>query len=267
MLSSGALVLLLWGLESLAHSEHPGWPLVLTLISVLMGAYAVRHFQRTAQPLLNLSSFKVPTYFITNLDAGLLVRIAINATPFLLPLLFQLGFGLSAWEAGTLVLVYFFGNLGIKPATTPLLRRFGFRQVLVVNGLLVGGSIFACAFLHADTARGVMMLVLLLAGASRSMQFTCLNTLSFADVAESQRGAATTLSSMVWQTSSVLAVACGALLLKGAQWWHGSTTPEVPEFRLAFVVLGVMGMLAALRFARLSPDAGYEVSGHHPSNA
>jgi hypothetical protein len=95
---------------------------------------AMRHFLRIDNPLLDLSAFKVQTFAIATLSAGTASRVAINATPFLLPLLFQLGFGLSSIEAGAYLLVYFLGNLGMKAVTTPLLARLGFRTVFGSTG-------------------------------------------------------------------------------------------------------------------------------------
>lgn len=263
LLSSSALMALLYGMETFAHTRgHWHWPLLSTLVGVTLMVCAVRHFNHAAHPLLNLSSLKVQTYALSIIDAGFLIRIAISSTPFLLPLLFQLGFGLNAWASGMLILVYFAGNLGIKPLTTPTLRRFGFRAVLIANGALVGVSILAMALFAPDSARWLLIAVLLVAGVVRSMQFTCLNTLAFADVDDRQRGSAATLSSMMMQVSMVAGVALGALLLNLSQGLHGHANPTLADFQFTFVIVGLLGVAAALSFARLPRDAGAEVSGH-----
>jgi MFS family permease len=135
LLTSVGLASMLYGLERIAHPEDGAMPTVALLVAgTLVGWLAVRHLARAKNPLLDLTAFKVQTFAISTLSAGTIFRVAINATPFLLPLLFQVGFGLRPVDAGMLILAYFLGNLGMKTVTTPMLRRFGFRSVLVVNG-------------------------------------------------------------------------------------------------------------------------------------
>ncbi len=213
-------------------------------------------------PLLDLSAFKVETFAMSTLSAGTACRLAINATPFLLPLLFQLGFGLSSIAAGTYLLVYFLGNLGMKVVTTPLLARFGFRNVLCVNGLIAAGSIVACGFFTPDTPQAVIYAILLVAGLSRSMEFTALNTLSFADVSPAQRSSASTLSSMLQQVSMLLGVAVAAAVLNISTALRAAPEPALADFRWAFAAIGLIGIISSLRFFALPADAGAEVSKH-----
>jgi MFS family permease len=199
---------------------------------------------------------------MSTLSAGTACRVAVNATPFLLPLLFQLGFGLSSIAAGTYLLVYFLGNLGMKTVTTPLLRLFGFRTVLVLNGLIAAFSIVACGFLTPDTPQFFIHALLFLAGLSRSMEFTALNTLAFADIGPAQRSSASTLSSMLQQVSMLLGVAVAAAVLNIAAALRGAETPVLADFRWAFVLVGAIGVVSSLRFMQLPAEAGAEVSGH-----
>lgn len=263
LLSATALVLLLYGLEAFAHagSDWRG-PALLTGAGLAVGAAAVWHLRRTATPLLDLTCFSAPTFAATTLTAGTLCRIAVNATPFLLPLLFQIGFGFDAWQAGLMVLVYFAGNLGMKPVTTPILRRWGFRRVLVVNGVLSGAAILACGFLEPGTPMELAVPILFAAGLTRSMQFTAQNTLTFADIGARQRAAASTLSSVSQQVSTCLGVALAAFLLDGVQALRGLAALPPADFRFAFGICGAVGMVGALLFLRLQPHAGGEVSGH-----
>ena len=147
LLSAAALMCLLYGLERLAHASQ-NWPFAAALIAsgAILGALSVRHFSRTRDPLVDLSSFQLPTFAVSTLD-GTIFRIAIQATPFLLPLMLQLGFGLNPWQAGAYVLIYFSGNLAMKSATTRILRSYGFRSVVVANGIGVFLTIAACGFL------------------------------------------------------------------------------------------------------------------------
>ena len=262
-LSSTTLVSLLYSIESLA-GERTQWPLslALTAVGLSCGALTWRHLRRTRHPLLDLSSLSVPSFAICNVGAGLVFRITIAATPFLLPLLFQLGFGLSPLASGWLVMAYFIGNVAMKPATTRLLRRFGFRRVLVVNGLVSGVSILACGWLQPDPALIWPLALLFITGLARSMQFTCLNTLGFADLSTSQNTAASALASMLVAIAMAAGVGLGALVLHASPLLHGRTALALSDYRLAFVIVGLLGIVSTLRFLQLPAGAGAEVSGH-----
>jgi EmrB/QacA subfamily drug resistance transporter len=263
-LAALALTALLYGLQSLSQAHIDGWLSGgLILIGAVLGCLAIRHFAHTRHPLLQLSAARVRTYAITSITSGSAFRMAITATPFLLPLLFQLIFGLSALASGALILVYFVGNMGIKPLTTPILRRLGFRTVLVGNGVLAGLGIAACATFTAATPHTLVMAVLLVAGMTRSMQFTGLNSLSFADISAEQRSSAATLSSVTEQVAAVLGVAFGAIVLNLGQMFGGESAVSLGDFRLAFLAAGILALAAAVSFRRLHVDAGAEVSGHH----
>jgi EmrB/QacA subfamily drug resistance transporter len=261
--SALALTALLYGLQSLSQARVDGWwSGSLVLAGTALACLALRHFSRARHPLLQLSSARVRTYAITSLSAGIAFRAAINATPFLLPLLFQLIFGLNALASGMLVLVYFAGNMGIKPLTTPILRRLGFRTVLVANGVVAGLAIMACALLTPQTPRALVIVVLLVAGMTRSMQFTGLNSLAFADISAEQRSSAATLSSVLEQVAAVLGVASGAIVLNLSQMFLTESAVSPRDFSIAFLLAGAAATAAALSFRRLHADAGAEISGH-----
>jgi EmrB/QacA subfamily drug resistance transporter len=264
ILSSGAMICLLCGLETLAHGRAGGaiMPASLVVAGIALTVLAVRHFRRVQHPLLDLSAFQVQTFALSSLAAGTFLRVAIAATPFLLPLMFQVGFGMSAMMSGMLIFAYFVGNLGMKSVTTPILRRFGFRNVLFINGMLAGLSVMACGFLGKNTPLWLMVLVLVLAGLTRSMQLTALSTVAFADVGAAQRGSASTLSSMLQQMAMVLGVALATLIVNTSETVRGAHEASIVDFRAAFLIVGFVGLLASLRFLGLPADAGAEVSGH-----
>jgi MFS family permease len=229
---------------------------------IVLSVMATRHFFAVDNPLLDLSAFRIQTFSMSTLSADTACRMAINATPFLLPLLFQLGFGLSSIAAGSYLLVYFLGNFSMKAVTTPLLRFFGFRTVLGVNGLIAALSIAACGFLSPETPPFFIHALLFLAGLSRSMEFTALNTLAFADIGPAQRSSASTLSSMLQQVSMLLGVAVAAAVLNIGSALRGADNPVLADFHWAFVVVGAIGVVSSLRFLQLPAEAGAEVSGH-----
>ena len=256
---------LMYGLE--LAGEHPiPWLTIVPLLaaSLLTGLLMVWHSSRHATPLINLASLSIQTFAVT-IRGGSLFRVAISVIPFLLPLLFQIGFGLSAFRSGLLVLAVFAGNLGMKTVTTPVIRRFGFRKVLIGNGLLTAVSLFACAFLSPTLPTPVVVAILFFGGLCRSMQFTSLNTLGFADIPPGQMSAATTFASMVQQMTMGMGVAAGAIALRiAALLRHGSASnPTIPDFHLAFVLVGLIALVSVLDFLKLDAAAGAVVSGHH----
>jgi EmrB/QacA subfamily drug resistance transporter len=267
VLGGAALLALMGGLDALGR---PGAALgpgaALALAGLALGALAVRHAQRHAAPLIDLAAMRVPSFAATS-TGGLLFRAGITSAPFLLPLMFQLGFGLSPVASGSLLLAVFAGNLGMKTFTTPILRRFGFRSVLVGNGVLAAASLLAVCVLDPATPRALVLAVLFAGGLCRSMQFTALNTLSYADVPQRLMSGANTLGSVLQQGSSGLGVAVGALALRAASALHGAPGPGAGEFRLAFAVMAAMTLLGLLPILRLPADVGAEVSGHRTVRA
>jgi EmrB/QacA subfamily drug resistance transporter len=266
VLTSAALILLIYALDQLSRGRD--WRIALGLLGAGVGLTLVSlaWFRRVPHPLLDLSPFKVRTFVVSSLDAGTLFRLAISATPFLLPLMLQVVWKLNPLQAGGVVLVYFLGNLTMKTVTTPLLRRFGFRTVLSINGVLVGLSVAACGFLDAHTAIEVTDIAMFVAGATRSMQFTALNTLTFADVTAEQRVSSSTLSSMMQQMGAALGVAAAALFLRLSQSWRGGEALSGGDFRFAFIACAVCALAGAALTLRLAPDAGDEVSGRRPAS-
>jgi MFS family permease len=205
---------------------------------------------------MNVAVVHIRTFSVSLLG-GSVFRIAISTLPFLLPLMFQLGFGLSAFDAGLLVLGVFAGNLAMKPFTGAIMQRWGFRRVLLVNGGIGVAAIAACAALNQDMAVPLILLILFIGGLSRSMQFTAFNTLGFADVPKPQMSDASTMFSMCFQLSMGLGVAVAALLLRGAMYVHGNDGHAVTaDFQLTFIGVAIIAALALLDNRRVSAQAG-----------
>jgi EmrB/QacA subfamily drug resistance transporter len=220
--------------------------------------WAVGHLRRTAHPLLDLRVLRVPTFRASSLG-GSLFRMAISAAPFLLALMFQDGFGWSPLRSGVLVIAVFVGNIAIKPFTTPILHRFGFRTVLVTAGAAAGLTLALCASFTAGTPLLLIVLVLVVSGVFRSIGFTAYNTIVFADVAPEGMGNANTLSSTIQQLTMGLGVAVGALALRaGAPLDHlvGAASTGGGPFSAAFLLLAVVAFLAAAEAALLEHQAG-----------
>ncbi|WP_162591136.1 MFS transporter [Variovorax sp. PBL-E5] len=264
--SGVGLAALMYGLDLMSHSPID-WAMAgaLAVIGSCALGYALWHMRRAAHPLVNLSVFGVRT-FRTSVAGGSLFRIAIGSAPFLLPLMFQLAFGFSMVASGFLMLALFAGNLGIKPATSFVLRRFGFRGTLLGNGVLVALGFAACAALSPDTPLWVMIVVMVASGVCRSMQFTGFNTLVFCDITPTQTSGATTLFSMCQQLSAGIGIAFGAIALRLAEQFTGHAgTPGVADFRIAFGLVTVLALVALFDAFALPHDAGARVSGHRSS--
>ena len=235
----------------------------LMALGVLGGWATIRHARHHPSPLIEFGALRVHAFAAT-VRGGSLIRSAISSVPFLLPLMFQLGFHRSPVEAGSLLLVLFVGNLGIKPFTTPMMRRFGFRTVLLVNGSLLAATFFGFALLTPESPLWLELPLLLLAGATRSTEFTAMNTLAFAEVPPAGITSANTLFNLGQQVTFGLGVAAGAILLRVGNGLlgplHGAVT--VADFRFAFTGAGLICLLGVADFLSLAGNAGVAVSGH-----
>ncbi|HEN1318279.1 MFS transporter [Klebsiella pneumoniae] len=261
--TSVAMVSLVTAMERLGDRQPQIWP-TLALAALGFGCllYSIRHFRRAAAPMVRLDALQVPTFRVT-MYGGSLFRASISAVPFLLPLLFQVGFGMDPFHSGLLVLAVFVGNLTIKPATTPLIRWLGFRRLLLINGALNVCSLLACALLTPQTPVWAIMLILYLGGVFRSIQFTGVSTLAFADVPAAQMSDANTLFSTASQLAVGLGITLGAIGIRlGEQvgdWLHLTELPGL-SFRLSFVFIALICLVGMIDSLHLAKTAGSSVS-------
>ncbi|HBW7197343.1 TPA: MFS transporter [Klebsiella pneumoniae] len=261
--TSVAMVSLVTAMERLGDRQPQIWP-TLALAALGFGCllYSIRHFRRAAAPMVRLDALQVPTFRVT-MYGGSLFRASISAVPFLLPLLFQVGFGMDPFHSGLLVLAVFVGNLTIKPATTPLISWLGFRRLLLINGALNVCSLLACALLTPQTQVWAIMLILYLGGVFRSIQFTGVSTLAFADVPAAQMSDANTLFSTASQLAVGLGITLGAIGIRlGEQvgdWLHLTELPGI-SFRLSFVFIALICLVGMIDSLHLAKTAGSSVS-------
>jgi EmrB/QacA subfamily drug resistance transporter len=227
---------------------------------VLIGA-AVWHLFRCRYPLVELRVLRIPTLRIT-VSAGSLYRLVITAVPFLLPLQFQLAFGWTPLAAGLLVAALFAGNIAIKPTTTPLMRRYGIRRVLLGNAVLSVACFGLLAALSAATPVPLIAGVLFVSGALRSVGFTAYNSLAFSDVDVSELTHANTLNAAVQELAAGLGIAVAALVL-------GMFTPIAhgvgQAYSWTYLVFGLMMVLTIVETLRLPKDAGAAVTRRFPA--
>jgi EmrB/QacA subfamily drug resistance transporter len=263
LLSGVALAGLMFGFETIGRGLVPASLAGgLVLLGAASGALYMRHARRRPDPLLDLSLLRIPT-FAVSAWAGSMFRIGIGAIPFLLPLMLQLGFGLSAAESGLITLASALGAIVMKPATTWSLRLLGFRTVLVWNAALSAVLLGACAWFRPAWPVAGLYAVLVAGGFLRSLQFTAYNTIAYADIPRSRMSAATSLYATLQQLSLTLGITVGAAALQASTLLSGRTQPGLPDFSAGFLVVAAAALLAAPMALRLRRDAGNEMSGHH----
>jgi EmrB/QacA subfamily drug resistance transporter len=237
--------------------------LVETFVAVgilCLGLYFL-HVRRINHPIIDVSVMKFAT-FRASLLGGSLMRIGVGAMPFLVPLMLQFGFGLSPAASGLITLAGALGAMMMKIAAQPLIRAFGFRPVLIFISFGNAVSLAVCAWFTPETWHVVIFAVLLVGGFIRSLQFTALNSIAFAEIPVSLLSRANTFYSMMQQLTLSLGVAVGAALLNLTLHWHGQTELGPQDFGPAYIGIAVLSLLSAAFFIPLSPRAGEEMSGH-----
>lgn len=256
-LAGGGLALTLFALSAIGAGMAPPATVAIAGASGLaLLALYLRHAARAPAPVLYLALLGIPTYRAA-LCGGMLFRIVAGAVPsFLLPLMLQSGFGMSASEAGAVTFISGVGALFTKTLASRILGRFGFPLVLAINGALAAGFIGAYGFFTPATSMAFMLAAVFLGGCLRSLQFTALNALSYADVPARHIAAATSLYAVSQHVALALGVCIGALALQGAQALRGGETLLAADFPPAFVAVALASLASLTLLLRLPQDAG-----------
>lgn len=256
------LAFLEFGIESLGRHlvalPTQLWVFAVAILTLLLYGW---HARRVESPPIDLTLFRNRTFNISVLTGGL-CRTGLGAVPFLLPLLMQLGFGLDAMHSGLITFVSGIGAILMKTVSTWVLKSFGFRKLLVGNGLLVGAMIAGLALFRQDTPHWVLYAYLLVFGFLRSVQFTSINTLGYTELTPAIMSRATSLSSVAQQLSISFGVSMGATILALVV---GDHPVKAADFQPVFLLIGLVPALSVLGFARLKPLDGAEVSGYRPA--
>ncbi len=233
----------------------------LMISGLILCCLYVRHAGRVEDPILNLKLLSLPT-FHNSIVGGGLFRLGIGAIPFLLPLMLQVGFGLTPFQSGMITFAGAFGALLMKIAARPILRRFGFRQVLTFNALICSALLTLYALFTPVTPHIVIAFVLVVASFFRSLQFTCLNAIAFSDVSEKAMSGATSLVGVAQQLFLSTGVAMAAFTLETLRASRGGDQLTPADFSYAFLIVAGLTAVAAIMHYRLPRDAGQAVSGH-----
>ena len=259
------LASLAFGFENVGRGALPNIVVMglLAVGGVCLGFY-VRHAGRVSHPIIDLTLLKIPTYAMASIG-GFLFRMGLGALPFLLPLLLQVGFGLSPLNSGMLTFASAAGAMLMKTSAVRVLRTLGFRIVLVGDALISAAFLFGYSLFRPSTPHLVIFFALLAGGFFRSLQMTSINTLSYADVPAALLSRATSLTSMAQQLSQTAGVATAALLLHTVLTLRGGTALTAVDFYPVFVGIAIISLLSVPFFLKMSPDAGAEVSGRAPA--
>ncbi|MDL2357780.1 MAG: DHA2 family efflux MFS transporter permease subunit [Pseudomonadota bacterium] len=262
ILFSCGTALLSWLLEIFGeHTLDPTTAVVMLALSVaLLVAYGW-HASGIEFPLLRLTLFRIRT-FRTSVLGGFATRLGVGGLPFLLPLLYQVGMGLPAWKSGLLMMPTALAAMGMKLISAPLLARFGYRQVLIINTVCIGVTIGMFSLVKAGTPVAVIVTLGLLQGFFNSLQFSSMNTLAYADVAQEDSSMASTISSSFQQLSMSFGLATGSLVTA----WFLGNVPQTNQLMVtsalhsAFVALSVVTILSSLAFWTLRREDGESIS-------
>ncbi|MHA6759999.1 MFS transporter [Streptacidiphilus sp. PAMC 29251] len=258
LLTCAGLGGLTWAGHLVSAGSGAAGILAVAAASLLTLAAATWHLLRSPHPLLNLRTLRVTT-FRASTTGGSLFWVAVSAIPFLLPLLFQTVFGWSPVKSGAIVLFVFVGNIGIKPATTYLLNRFGFRPLLLTASVGLAATAVACAFFSAGTPLPVIALVATASGAARSLGLTCYSVIAFSDVPAELMRDANTLAATQQQTAAGLGVVAATVALRIGDsvggLVPGHSAAGVP-YGTAFLLLALVVLGSTVGTLRLRPGAG-----------
>jgi EmrB/QacA subfamily drug resistance transporter len=260
LMVGAGLALLQYGIENTGRPTIPPLAIGAVLVAAVLFLLAFfRHARKVAAPAVDLTLFRLRSFRIGTLAGGL-CRIGMNGVPFLLPLMLQVGLGMTPLASGSLTFCSSFGALLIRPISTRLLRTLGFDRVLFWSAVLGSASVAGFALIQPDTSRWVIAAYVILFGLIRSIQFMTSNTLSYADMPSEQLSRATSLGGVLQQLTVSFGVSVGAMLLGLFTWQSHALTPT--RFHEVFLAMAVIPLLSLPGFRFLRPEDGMEISGH-----
>ena len=264
VLFGAGTALLSWLLEVFGeHHLDPTSAAILLLLAISLLAAYVLHARQVAYPLLRLALFRIRTFRVS-VVGGFVTRLGVGGLPFLLPLLYQLGLGLPAWQSGLLMMPAAAAAMGMKFISSRILARFGYRNVLIVNTLMIGVSIGLYSQITPATPIALIVLMGLSTGFFNSLQFSSMNSMAYADIETVDSSMASTIASSLQQMSMSFGLACGSLVTA----WYLGDVPQTDRIAVtgalhhAFLTLGALTILSSLSFWTLRPQDGESVSMH-----
>jgi MFS family permease len=233
--------------------------MLVAIGSISMTLYVI-HARRTASPVLDFALLRLPT-MRASIIGGFLFRLGIGSLPFLLPLLMQVGFGLSPFRSGLVTFASAVGAMGMKTLAARIIRTFGFRNMMTINAVVSSVFLGACALFTVTTPLLLIMIILVVGGFFRSLQFTAINTVAYAEIEPAQMSRATTLVSVNQQLAISAGVAVGAFSVESTMLLRHVNELSADDFAPAFLVVSIIAAVSAWFFWQMPDDAGHEISG------
>jgi EmrB/QacA subfamily drug resistance transporter len=255
---------IVYALESLGGAAmRTSSALAILFFSLASGVLAVLASRRSSYSFIDLESLKLKSYSLSIYGASGF-RVAVSVLPFLLPLMFQISFGMSAFHSGLYLLALFAGDLSMKGFVIQVLRRFGFRRIMIVNGVITAGSVALCAVISPGMPGWLIAAILFFHGSSRSLEFTCMTTLAYTEIPPERMGQANGFLSAVMQLSMGIGVAVGAVTLRLVAQAHGhaAAAPHLNDFHVAILCMSLLTLAPVFDSLGLPHDAGAATSGH-----
>lgn len=241
-------------------------PLIAILGSFALMSVAVWHSKRVKYPLIDYSVLKIKTFRVTVLS-GSITRMVINVAPFILPLMLQLGFGLSPFHAGLLYMANMLGSMSMKPVAIWITRKFNFRTVLIGNGIILTLVTAGISLLSIQTPIWLVAIIFFCSGLTRSLQFTSLNTLAYADIPNDRMSNANTLYNTAQQMALGMGIALGAVTLHIASNYYQDTSYQMRDFSLALQLIAALSLLSLIEYLKIKPNDGNNLRGIKEKNA
>ena len=267
VLTGAALFCIMYGVEAIGRGRSEFTQMIVLLVlGVVLGTLALRHLLRSDHPMLDLSVFRIAT-FRASIGGGSLFRAGAGTLVFLLPLLLQIVFGLSAFASGSITFASAVGSMSMKATARPIIRRFGFRNVILVNGIISAATIGMCAFFTPAMPVFLIFALLLVSGFFRSLQFTATQAMIYADLHNPQMSTATSIAGMAQQLSRGFGVSFVAVLLQLSLARRGESTLGAADFTVAFTGAAALALMSLGFGWTLRHDAAAEVSGHRSKSA
>ncbi len=261
VLSGVSLACLIFGLESVSRGGASGSAIATLSAGLAAALLYFRHARTAAHPILDFSLMRVPTFRISVL-AGAMARLVAGGSPFLIPSMLQLGFGVSAAQSGLVTFTAPLGALSMRLVVRRVLRRYGFRWTMMLNGVSAGLLMLACASFRPGWPFWLLSAILFLNGGAQSLQFTAMNTIAYADIEAERMSAATSFYATFQQMTLTLGICIAAGALAASRALAGRPELTLADFSAGFAVIGTLALLASPIASRLAPDAGSELSGH-----
>jgi EmrB/QacA subfamily drug resistance transporter len=251
---------LVFGFEAIGREVLPGWVVLASIgTGLVFGALYLIHARRTADPIVDLKLMRVRT-FAASIWGGALFWLGTTSSVFLLALLLQLGFGLTAFQAGLMTLASATGSLAMRFALRPLLRPLGFRRLLIGNAVVTGVYLAGCGFFRVGTPYLVIVLALLVGGFSRSVQFTAVQSLGYAEMPSAVVSRATAFSAMTQQLAQCFGVGMTALIVHLSLIWNGRAAITAVDVGFGYYAIGAAALISTIVFYLLPAHAGAELS-------